>query len=94
MSLQTAAFSRPIAAYSGQARSTRNSFEQSLADGQLRRVECKELLFAEGDSVPTCIASRPVPWPFIASCRMAGVRSWALPIRARSSAWVSKARTR
>jgi CRP/FNR family transcriptional regulator len=51
MSQQTVAFSQPIAAYSGQARPTKNSFEQSLGDGQLRRVECKELLFAEGDVV-------------------------------------------
>src|SRR5262245_23056635 len=30
---------------------TRNGFEQSLAHGQLRRVEAKEFLFTEGDSI-------------------------------------------
>lgn len=50
MSIQPSAFSSP-AASNVRASVARSGFEQSLAHGQLRRVEAKEFLFTEGDSI-------------------------------------------
>ncbi|MFM9847943.1 MAG: helix-turn-helix domain-containing protein [Hyphomicrobiaceae bacterium] len=51
MSMQTIAYARPSTQRFGQPKVALGGFEQSLAHGQLRRVESKEFLFAEGDTV-------------------------------------------
>jgi CRP-like cAMP-binding protein len=53
MAIQSIALSnsRPSTFRPGTARRPATGFEQTLAQGQLRRIEAKELLFAEGDTI-------------------------------------------
>ena len=51
MSMQTIAYAPSSAQRFGQPKAPLSGFEESLAHGQLRRVESKEFLFAEGDLV-------------------------------------------
>jgi hypothetical protein len=69
-----------------------SGFEQKLTQGVLRRVEAKQLLFAEGDAVTHLYRIELVPspsrfWP------TAGAKLWVLPILAIWLGWVSKAST-
>ena len=82
--------SQQIANLSPGFRSTRSSptltgFEQSLARASLRRVEEKEFLLQKAIRSLTSIGSRPERSRSSKFSRMAGGRSWALPILATSS---------